>query len=547
VTRRTRRTDLAAAVDGATTAVDAPADHDERAWRLGLVAVALLVMGTGWYQVFAVPPFSLIDEQAHVGYVLELQDGRLPTIDTPIDGADGGSALRERLAFTSDRYGEVWVANNPPIAYLAATPAATVTRLLDLPGGPLLGLRLTNLAFFTAAAIAVARLGRRLGGGDPTVGLLAAALFATIPYVGGMSGAGYVDGLALLCTVAMLDVLVAITRSGPTRRQIVVLAIWCALGVGVRPMTAVVAGAAVALALAVGLLRTWRRRADDDDDPTSSTPPAGVLWSAAVIALPTMVVASWYSVRNQRLYGDPTASERLFGKFGRTSRPLGEAWHTDVWVRPLRILLNRRSPLDEPSSLTWLFRLTLGLVVVLVLATVAVVVVDQVTARRRGAAPRTPALGWLAAVGLSLVVGAVAVQHWLGGGNIHARYLLFGAVVLAVAVALALVRLSARWVGVALVGGLIALQAHEVPLQNRTIRTQAWTATVSRALVDPIGPAPVRFLGVAVMALGLVALVVALVGLRRPTGPVDPTGPGPSGEPGQPAQSDRAAGSLAVG
>jgi hypothetical protein len=106
----------------------------------------------------------------------------------------------------------------------------------------------------------------------------------------------------------------------------------------------------------------------------------------------------------------------------------------------------------------------------------------------------------------------------VGGGNIHARYLLFGAVVLAAAVALVLVRLGGRWAGVALVGGLIALQAHEIPLQNRTVLAQAWTATAPRVLVDPIGPAPVRFLGVAVMALGLVALVVALVRLRRVVG-----------------------------
>ena len=42
----------------------------------------LVLVGGSWYQALATPPYRYIDEQAHVGYVLELQRGRLPTIDT---------------------------------------------------------------------------------------------------------------------------------------------------------------------------------------------------------------------------------------------------------------------------------------------------------------------------------------------------------------------------------------------------------------------------------------------------------------------------------
>ena len=483
----------------------------QRAWYLGLAAVVLLIVGTGWYQIFDVAPYYQADEQAHVGYVLALQDGRLPTIDTPIDEAEGGSALHERLLRSPERNHDVWVANNPPVAYVAALPAATVTRILGHATGPLVGLRATNLLFFAASAVFVARLGRRLAGDDATVGLLAAALFATVPYVGAISGAGYVDGLALLCTVAMLDVLVALTLDGPTRRQVVALAVWCALGVGVRPMTAAFAAVAAAMAMAVVLLRTLRRRDDAD------TPRAGPVWSAAVLAVPAAVLNGWYYLRNRRLYGDPTASEHLFEKFDRTARdlPLTDVWRHEVWAPPIRTLFTQRLPVSEPSTLPWLWGWVYRGLIVFALVTVAVVVVDQVTARRRGGPSRTPALGWLGAVGLLVVVVALTLQHWQGGGNIHPRYLLFGVVVAAVAVALPLVRFHARWAGVALVGALVALQAHEIPPMNRTILAQPWFADAPRVMVDPIGPPALRFLGIAIMAVGLVALVVAMVGLGR--------------------------------
>jgi hypothetical protein len=415
------------------------------------------------------------------------------------------------------------VANNPPIAYVAFVPAAAVGRVLDLPTGPLVPMRITNLLFFGASVVVVARLGRRLAGDDPTVGILAAALVATVPYVGAMSGAAYVDGIALLCSVAMLDALVALTWSGPTRRQVVTVSVWCALGAGVRPMTAAFAGAVGAMAMAVVLLRAIRhRRATAPEDAAPAR--AGLIWSGVVMAVPTLVLDGWYYLRNRRLYGDLTASEHLFTKFDRTARdlPLTDVWRHEVWAPPVEVLVNRRMPLAVARTPTTLWSITWWALIVFALVATAIVVVDQVTARRREEPPRTPALGWLAGATLVVVVVGLTLQHWQGGGNIHPRYLLFGVVMAAVAVAFPLVRLRARWAGAALVGALVALQAEEIPEMNRTIRDQPWMTRAPRVLVDAIGPPSVRFLGVVVMAVGLLALVVALVGLGRRTAAATP-------------------------
>lgn len=238
------------------------------AWWVGLAGIFLLVAGSGWYQAVSAPVFSVTDEQAHVGYLLALADGRLPTIDSPIDADAGGPDLVARLEWQPHRRRDIWVANNPPLPYLLALGPGLLTRAEDVPGGPLVGLRVTNAVFLAAAAVVVARLGRHLAGGDPRVGLIAGGIFAASPHVGFVAGSGAVDGVAVLCSVALLDALVAVCRRGPTRRDLVRLAVWCALGAAARPMTAALAGAAGVVAVAIA---AWRRR---QPDPAAAEPPA---------------------------------------------------------------------------------------------------------------------------------------------------------------------------------------------------------------------------------------------------------------------------------
>jgi len=61
-----------------------------------------------------------------------------------------------------------------PVHDLGLSDAAAATRALGIPGGPLLGLRLLNIAAACAAVALSYLLGRDLAGGDRTIGLVTA-------------------------------------------------------------------------------------------------------------------------------------------------------------------------------------------------------------------------------------------------------------------------------------------------------------------------------------------------------------------------------------
>lgn len=506
--------------------------RDRRDWWLGLVGIALLVLGSGWYQMWTAPPYRYVDEQAHAGYVLELQAGRLPTIDTPIDADHGGAALRSRLATEPPRRRDVWVANNPPLPYLVAMVPAALSRALGFAGGPLIGLRLVNLVAMTAAVVWAARLARSLASDDARVGLVAGAIVAAIPLVGFMAGLGFTDGLATLCSVAMLDALVSLCRRGPSRRQVVVVATWCALGAAIRPMTAVLAAATATMALAVTAARWWRRRleATETERPTATAPlPPGPVWSALVLVVPAIVASGWWYLRNARLYGDPTGSHRLFEKFDRTpprGGPLAILDRPGIWQRTLRTLFTRRveNP-PVPNLNTWWPLLKWSLIAVLVGAA-AMVVIDQLRSRQLPSRTTTTsplsAQAWTAAYASVGVVAALIAQHWAGGGAPHARYAIPALAALASAAALVVVRLATRWAGLALVATILALQARQTQVAARTMAAIN-PAPPGSELATSYGPGWWRLAGVAVVVIGAGALAAGLAMVRARPGSI----PGP--------------------
>lgn len=510
--------------------------RDRRDWWLGLVGIALLVLGSGWYQMWTAPPYRYVDEQAHAGYVLELQAGRLPTIDTPIDADHGGAALRARLATEPPRRRDVWVANNPPLPYLVAMVPAALSRSLGLAGGPLIGLRLVNLVAMTAAVVWAARLARSLASDDARVGLVAGAIVAAIPLVGFMAGLGFTDGLATLCSAAMLDALVSLCRRGPSRRQVVVVATWCALGAAIRPMTAVLAAATATMALAVTAARWWRQRleATETERPTATAPlPPGPVWSALVLVVPAIVTSGWWYLRNVHLYGGPTGSHRLFDKFARTP-PRGGALtildHPGIWRRALRTLFTRRTENPPvPNLNTWWPLVKWSLIAVLLGAAV-MVIIDQVRSRRQPSRSWTTtsslsAQGWAAAYASIGVVVAVIAQHWAGGGSPYARYAIPALAAIASAAALVVVRLAGRWAGLALVVTILLLQARQVLVATRTM-VALNSAPPGSELATGYGPGWWRLAGVAVVVIGAGALAAGLAMVRARPGSV----PGPDAD-----------------
>ena len=538
-----RRSGAPDGADALTAVTDAPPDTsapDERApqptarrevdrarwgWWLGLAGIALLLAGSGWYQVWVGPPYRYADEQAHAGYVIELQDGHLPTIDTPIDAAHGGQDLRDRLRLEPERRRDIWVANNPPLPYVMAMGPSAITRALGWPGGPLLGLRLTNLACMVAAVVVVGRFGANLAGGDRAVGLVAGGLFAATPHVGFIGGIGVTDGPAILFTVLILDQLVGICRLGPSRRRLALLGAWCAFGAACRPMTAVLAGACAAMAFGIVLLRTppvqrllHRGEPDPDADPDAAADVEpqtggrpGLIWSGLVLALPAIVLSGWWYLRNIHLYGDATGSKHLLEKFVREPRtgPLTMIHYPSVWREGIRTLFVRRLENQLPTDLgTWWPALRFAVIASLLVA-VALVALDQLAARRAGRTPRTSAQAWLAAYASIIVVIALIAQHWSGGGAPHARYAFPALAVLLSAAALCLVRLGTRVAGVVVISVLVAIQAHQVPLATAWVADHK-TAPLKSELTFSIGPAWLRLAGVPVLVAGAGLLLVGL-------------------------------------
>jgi hypothetical protein len=469
---------------------------------LGVLGAVLLLAGGSWYQATTTPPYRFIDEQAHAGYVLELQAGRLPAIDTPIDAEAGGPALQERLAREPERRRDVWVANNPPLGYVVAAGPAALTRALGLPGGPLLGLRLVNVAATAAAVALTHRLARDLAGGDRTIGVVAAAIVAATPHLGFVAALGFNDGLALLATTGVTVALARLAGAGgpidPTTAARH-LGLWCAAAAATRPMALAFAAAAGAIGLAIAW---WQRSA-----------PIGRV--AAWLGGPTLVLVAWWYVLNLVRYGDPTGSSALFDKFGR--QPAGSLWGSltlrGAWESAYRTIFTRRLEVllpDDPEP--WYhIALAVGLVGV---ALAAVLVVRSAVANRGGRSSgghALPGVAWLACAALAIVPVLLTAQHRAGGGAPHPRYLFPMLPVVAAAVALAAVRLATRWGGLVLVVALAAVAWRQTRASARWLAANP-TGPVGSELVTAYGSQLTRGAGLAVAVAGLV-LVVAAVAL----------------------------------
>jgi hypothetical protein len=480
---------------------------------VGVVGAIALLVGAGWYQALVTPPYRFIDEQAHVGYVLAIQRGQLPEIDTPIDQERGGEALRERLATEPPRRRDVWVANNPPLTYLVAAGPAAATRALGLPGGPLLGLRLVNLAAAGAAVAVSYLLARDLAGGDRSVGLVAAGLVAAVPHLGFVASLAFNDGMALLATTGVLWGLARVAGAGVVdgRRAVVELGLWCAVAAATRPMALVVAVAAGTLGLAAALVR---RRASPG-------------WTVGWLVVPTALGTGWFYALNVARYGDPTGSDALFDKFGRTPvESLGEILTTrGIWDTVARTVTTRRLAQPLPSDLEWWYQAALWSIGLALVGAIAALGREAWARRSQDPArpPVLPLMAWACVAAVTVVPVVLTAQHRAGGGASHPRYVLAMVPVVAGAVALGVVWWVGRWVGLALVGTVAALTIHQSRLAASWIADNP-TGPAGSELVSSTGTTLVRGVGLAVTVLGLAALGAALVLDRQDPRRAQPAG-----------------------
>ena len=96
---------------------------------------------------FEQAPFYDSDEKAHLGYAHEIADFRLPEIERQPAVPDSATQWQvERATGRDGRYRGVWVANHPPLHYVAVAPLIWFAEATDRPDGGLLLMRFANIA-----------------------------------------------------------------------------------------------------------------------------------------------------------------------------------------------------------------------------------------------------------------------------------------------------------------------------------------------------------------------------------------------------------------
>jgi hypothetical protein len=403
---------------------------------IGVVGTVIAFIGLSLLFAFEQPPFAPPDETAHLGYAHEIANLDLPEITKPPNVPDSAVQWQaERESGTDDRYRDVWVANHPPLHYVATAPLIWLADATDRSDGGLMMMRLANIAFAAAGVVFTYLLGRDLSGGIRRLGVAAAAIAALVPQGLVLFSEAMNDGLGFAAATAVVwaGVRCVGTPSGRWQRgDLLVLGAAAAACAGARSATLVVA-LVVVLWVAVARLLTAPGNAGERVASASTVVAYGLVPAAALFG--------WHYVRNNVLYGDFAGSEFLLDRFGRDSR--GSLFEVLTWGHLWVDLYYR---LMSPSPLLPVRAPLVNLVLLLVAVGLVLVAVDgrtgDVVRRRVHGVVTRPALG-LCLVVVFVVIVTIA-QHVSGGGSRYARYLLPALGVAAALFALGLDRLWPR-------------------------------------------------------------------------------------------------------
>jgi hypothetical protein len=369
---------------------------------LGLLGIVIAFVGIAAMFAFEQAPFFDADEKAHLGYAHEIADFRLPEIERqPHVPASATLWQVERSTGRDSRYLGVWVANHPPLHYIAVAPLIWFSEITDRADGGLLLMRLANIAFAAAGVVFTYLLGKEVAGGERRVGLAAAAIVALVPQGHTYFSRGLNDGIAFAAGTALVWAAVRMLRS-PDRRNLVLLGAAAAAAAGTRTAAMLLAVVVVAVVAADRLVRPARA-------PVAVRRRAAAI-TAAVGLGPAAALFGWFYLRIQLLYGDFGASTFLLDRFGRASR--GSIAHVFTQGRWWSDLYHRMTAAYPVSGWLWPRFANLYAVVAIVGLLVAVV------KPRRGTSRRAIAVCLIAFAVITLTVG----QHLAGGGNPYPRY-----------------------------------------------------------------------------------------------------------------------------
>lgn len=408
---------------------------------VGLIGVVVAFLAIGGLFAVQQPPFYDADEKAHLAYAHEIASLRLPEIDTIADPPAAAVQWHAELATAQDeRYLGVWVANHPPLHYIASAPLVWLAEATDRADGGLLYLRLLNLTFAAGGLVFVFLVGTHVARGNRRVGLLATALVALVPQCYTYFSRALNDGLAFAAASGVLFFALRCARPSPARRDLVAMAALVAVAAGTRAATMLMAAAVVVAVAGYHLVRT--RSAPRDRARAAAR-------IAAIGLGPAAVLWGWFYVRNHVLYGDVGASSYLLERFqrSRVDSVAGMLTQGHVWSSLYRRLAST-APLDwaVPRFAT----------LVAVVCVVAVAVLGASGVRRRDRRLAVDATVLLVAI---VVVVVTVAQHLAGGGSPYPRYLFPALGAAAVLVAAGLERVGrgvVGVVGVAVLGGWLA-------------------------------------------------------------------------------------------
>ncbi len=240
---------------------------------LGLVGIVIAFVGIAAMFAFEQAPFFDADEKAHLGYAHEIADFRLPEIERQPDVPASATQWQvERSTGRDSRYLGVWVANHPPLHYIAVAPLIWFSEITDRADGGLLLMRLANIAFAAAGVVFTYFLGKEVAGGERRVGLAAAAIVALVPQGHTYFSRGLNDGIAFAAGTALVWAAVRMLRS-PDRRNLVLLGATAAAAAGTRTATMLLAVVVVAVVAADRLRPPPKRRRLRCDDVRRRSPP----------------------------------------------------------------------------------------------------------------------------------------------------------------------------------------------------------------------------------------------------------------------------------
>ena len=281
---------------------------------VGLVAIVVAFIGIGALHALQQPPFLPTDETAHVGYAQEIASFRLPQIrEFPEVPVEARQWQAERSMANDIRYRGVWVANHPPLHYMAVAPLVWASRAVGAPDGGLILMRFANVAFAAVGLIFTFLLASEITRRNHRLALLAAALAALVPQGHAVFSQGLNDGLGFAAGTAVVWAGARCLRriDALTRRDLALLAATAAVAFGSRAATMLLAIAVVGIVA----LRRFTRPA-----PTAREQLRRAVRVALIGLGPAVVLFGWFYARNMVLYGDVGASQYLLEMFRRERR-----------------------------------------------------------------------------------------------------------------------------------------------------------------------------------------------------------------------------------